>query len=106
MKNDWLVSVPCDNPWLPDNLVQKLVQAIQEQPCPLAVARCQGRLQSVYCLVHHSLQASLADCLANGQHKVQAWIQQQKHCVVDFADAHEFENINTPQQLAEAKKNL
>ncbi len=106
MNNDWLITVPCDNPWLPNNLVEKLLQAAEQQACPLAVARSQGRLQSVYCLLHHSLQASLADYLSHGQHRVQAWIQQQKHCVVDFADAHEFENINTPEQLAEAKKNL
>lgn len=106
VKNDWLVSVPCDNPWLPANLVAKLVQAATQQQCLLAVACCKGQLQSVYCLLHRSLQTSLAEYLAGGQHKVQEWVQQQQHCVVDFPDAHEFENINTPQQLAEAEKRL
>jgi len=106
MTHDWLVSVPCDNPWLPANLVEKLREGIKQQACPLAVARCDGRLQAVYCLVHRSLQASLIDYLGQGQHKVQGWIQQQAHCVVDFADGREFENINTPEELAKAEKNL
>lgn len=104
MHNEWLVSVPCDNPWLPAKLVTRLVQAVKEQPCLLAVACCEGQLQPVYCLLHQSLQASLAAYLEGGQHKVQDWIQQQQHCVVDFPDPHEFENINTPEQLAEAEK--
>jgi len=106
MQTDWLVSVPCDNPWLPTHLVAKLTQAATEQQCLLAVARCQGQLQPVYCLLHRSLQSSLAEYLASGQHKVRDWIGQQAHCVVDFADAHAFENINTPQQLIEAEKRL
>lgn len=106
MENEWLLSVPCDNPWLPTTLVEQLVQAVTAQHCLLAVARCAGQLQPVYCLLHQSLQPSLTAYLASGQHKVQAWVRQQPHCVVDFPDAHEFENINTPQQLAEAEKRL
>lgn len=106
MRHDWLVSAPCDNPWLPANLVEQLVQAVHAQQSPLAVASCRGELQPVYCLLHRSLQASLAAYLATGQHKVRDWIRQQKHCVVEFADAHAFENINTPQQLVEAEKHL
>ena len=106
MHTDWLVSVPCDNPWLPADLVGQLVLAVQAQACPLAVASCRGELQPVYCLLHRSLQASLANYLAGGQHKVQDWVRQQQHCVVDFADTRAFENINTPQQLAEAEQRL
>lgn len=106
MQNDWLISVPCDNPWLPTDLVATLIQAVTDQQCRLGVARSEGQLQPVYCLLHRSLQTSLHEFLANGQHKVRQWIAQQPHCVVDFADAQEFENINTPQQLTEAEKKL
>ncbi len=106
MHTEWLISVPCDNPWLPGDLVEQLVRAVQVQPGPLVVASCGGELQPVYCLAHRSLQTSLANYLASGQHKVQDWVQQQPHCVVEFADPLAFENINTPEQLAEAERRL
>lgn len=106
MTGHWLVSVPCDNPRLPDDLVHKLVEAANRQHCRLAVAACAGELQPVYCLLHRSLQDTLADYLAAGRHKAADWIGQQTHCVVEFADCRQFENINTPAQLREAEKSL
>jgi len=105
-KTDWLVSVPCDNPWMPDNLVAKLVQTANAEQCLLTVAGCAGKLQPVYCLLHYSLQTSLAAYLTAGQHKVQTWIEQQTHAVAEFPDCREFENVNTAAQLAEAEKSL
>lgn len=104
MTNQWLVSAPCDNPWLPVDLVERMATAANARQCLLAVAGCGGQLQPVYCLLHRSLRDSLSGYLAGGRHKVQEWIGQQAHCVVDFPDAHEFANINTPEQLAEAGK--
>lgn len=104
IKTEWMVSVPCDNPHIPANLVGKLVQVANENQCLLTVASCDGKLQPVYCLLHRSLQNSLTKYLADGQRKVQAWVLQQTPCVVEFPDCHEFENINTPEQLAEAEK--
>jgi len=106
IKTEWMLCVPCDNPWLPATLVDKLVQAVQENQRLLAVASCAGNLQPVYCLLHRSLQASLTSYLTEGQHKVQDWVRQQPHCVVEFPDAREFENINTAEQLHEAEKRL
>lgn len=106
LEGDWLLTVPCDNPWLPADLLAKLAQGAANQACPLAVAQGAGRLQPVYALLHRSLTDSLHDALGRGQNKVEDWVNRQTHCVVDFVDARAFENINTPQQLAEAKTKL
>ena len=104
INTDWLVSVPCDNPHLPDSLVASLVEVANEKQCRLTVASSENQLQPVYCLIHRSLQASLADYLASGQHKVRDWIANQQHSIAEFSEPREFENINTPEQLAEAQR--
>ena len=105
MATEWLLTVPCDNPLLPDTFVKSMTDTANAQQCLLTLASCQGRLQPVYCLLHRSLQTSLSDFLAQGQHKVRDWIGQQAHCLAEFDDPQAFENINTPQQLAEAELN-
>ena len=104
MTTEWLVTVPCDNPHLPDRLVQTLVETANQQECLLTVASCKERLQPVYCLLHRSLQSPLADFLVANKHKAQDWVKEQDYCMVEFDNADAFENINTPEQLAEAEK--
>lgn len=105
-QHEWLVSVPCDNPWLPLDLVERLISGLQAQPRPLAVVRSGEQLQPVYCLAHRSLRESLSGYLAADQHKVREWVLQQDPCIVEFDQPAEFENINTPQQLSEAEQRL
>ena len=105
ISTEWMVTVPCDNPDLPDNLVATLSSTANKNRCRLTVASSQSRLQPVYCLLHRSLADSLSDFLASNQHKVQDWIKAQEHCVAEFDETKIFKNINTPEQLAEAEKN-
>lgn len=105
-QTDWLVSVPCDNPRLPANLVETMIRSANAHHHLLTVASCPGQLQPVYCLIHRSLQDSIHNYLAGGEHKVQDWLQQQPHGVVEFTDCREFENINTPAQLREVETTL
>ena len=104
MQTEWLQCVPCDNPWLPNDLVERMAATLIKERQYLAVPRWQNRLQPVYCLLHRSLATSLEDYLRSGEHKVQHWIQQQEHCVVDFADSDCFMNINTPEELQQAEE--
>lgn len=103
IETEWLQCVPCDNPHLPDDLVLQLSRQL-EQPALLAIPRWQQRLQPVYSLVHRSLAASLTKFLQGGQRKVQEWLMQQPHCIVDFADEANFSNINTPEELQQAEQ--
>ncbi|MDH5180655.1 MAG: molybdenum cofactor guanylyltransferase [Gammaproteobacteria bacterium] len=97
----WLQCVPCDNPRLPDDLVMQLSGRILADTA-IAVPRWQGRLQPVYSLLHRSLTAPLEQALKQGHYKVQQWVTEQPHVVVDFPDTAGFFNINTPQDLQRA----
>lgn len=106
--------VPCDTPFLPDDLSLRLWQALQapasnsglakQTGIDIAIARSQ-QVHPVICLMRVSLLASLQQALAQGQRKVLQWQQQQAHCMVDFAvdgaqqDERILRNFNHPQDL-------
>ncbi len=61
----WL-SVPCDVPFLPDDLVSRLRAALLAERADLAVAAVEGQLQPAICLGYAHLRAGLGDFLARG----------------------------------------
>ena len=107
---EWLVTVPCDSPFFPLDLVDKLALAATEKQALIAMAQTQRspdgawELQPVFCLMHRSLLDSLKDYLASGQRKISAWAQQQTPLALcEFEEtaesAHPFANANTLQEL-------
>lgn len=97
LEGDWLVFVPCDNPHFPTDLVDRLWQTHQATGQYLVVAFDGERLQPLYCLMHRSLQASLAAAIAKGHLSVWRWIDENPHALADFSDlgAKAFQNLNT-----------
>lgn len=99
----WLVTVPCDSPYFPTDLVERLALAAATSNAELAVARCKGRLQPVFILLRRELTERLAAYLADGGRKIDAWFDELDIVVVDFDDPAAFANINTPDDLARAE---
>ncbi len=105
-ETDWLVTVPCDTPAFPLDLVARLAQAATQAGALVAVAATVApppapatTLQPVFCLLHLSLRGSLAAFLASGQGQIARWVRQQPHAVAVFEEADAFFNANTPQDL-------
>lgn len=98
----WL-SVPCDTPFLPDDLARRLSEALSASNADLAVAASEGRLQRVICLGNGNLRAGLGDFIARGGRRVGEW-QAGLNChSVAFEGTRVFQNINTPEELAAAE---
>lgn len=99
--------VPCDSPFIPLGLVERLLQA-RTSPAPgIRVVRCNERLQPVFALIETALAPSLAAYLAAGERKIDRWFAQHRMLEVDFeADAAAFMNINSPADLARAEARL
>ena len=95
----YLVSVPCDTPHLPLDLVERLARALLAAEADLAVAATSAdgalRAQPVFCLMKAGLRGSLAAALAGGERRVTAWTAEQRHVQVVFEDAAAFFNANT-----------
>ena len=107
-ETDYIVTIPCDSPLLPDDLVQRLVQALNHKDAELAVAHDGERLQPVFALIQVSLLPSLLQFLQRGDRKIDLWYAQHKMAKADFSDIPEtFLNINTPadqQQLQQHER--
>lgn len=96
-ETEYIVTIPCDSPLLPADLVQRLVHALQNEDAELAVAHDGKRLQPVFALIKVKLLPSLLQFLQRGDRKIDLWYAQHKMAKADFSDIPEtFLNINTP----------
>jgi molybdopterin-guanine dinucleotide biosynthesis protein A len=103
----WLVTVPCDCPDFPADLVERLARAAGEAGAELALAATrehdEQRLQPVFCLLQRELLESLVRYLHAGKRKIEPWTAMHRRAVVEFADARAFFNVNTLEELSRAQ---
>ena len=100
----WLVTAPCDSPFLPSDLVTRLGNSVVNAGVDLAVVRTEGQLQPVFALMRREVLPSLDAFLREGGRKIDRWFDAIKITAVDFDDAAAFANINTPEELALARQ--
>ena len=95
----YLVCVPCDSPFVPPDLVERLMNALLANQAELAYAVTgQGesfRPHPVFCLMPAHLLPHLRAWLQGGGRKVSAWQATLKSTAVHFADGGAFRNINS-----------
>src|SRR5512145_2050356 len=93
-----VVTVPCDSPFLPADLVSRLKNSLKENQ--LAVAKTGDQPHPVFALMKRDVRESLEAFLAQGGRKIDAWYAALKVVEVSFDDeADAFRNINTPEEL-------
>ena len=104
----WLVTVPCDTPLFPSDLVTRLAQAAASGDAEIAMAAAleedgQLRPQPVFCLLRVELLESLVRFTHAGGRKIDAWTAQHRSVVVPFDapgdDPRAFFNANTLAEL-------
>jgi molybdenum cofactor guanylyltransferase len=104
----FLITVPCDAPNYPLDLVSRLAHGLAETCGRLATAytRSGDQLfpQPVFSLMHISLQESLRDFIASGERKTGFWARTQRSVQVIFDDEAEFINVNTLIELEQAQQ--
>jgi molybdopterin-guanine dinucleotide biosynthesis protein A len=102
-----LVTVPCDTPFLPSDLVERLSDDLQRSGADIAVARDPDRIHPVVALWPVRLAGRLAADLESGVRSVRRWQRQFTTCESRFAASY-FSNLNTPAELraAEARTRL
>ena len=100
----YLLTAPCDSPFLPPDLAARLLAALVEQDADLAFAVTQEPGQRpqphpVFCLVKASLLPILSAYLLEGGRRMDGWYKDLKAIEVPFEDADAFRNINTLDEL-------
>ena len=95
------VTVPCDSPFLPRDLVSRLAKGLAEAGADLAVARTHDQPHPVFALVRTELRPHLQAFLDGGGRKIDAWYASLAVVEVAFDDeAEAFANINTREELS------
>lgn len=116
----WLMTVPCDTPNFPLNLVERLAAAAQTEDADIAMAATREpaleaganadadadatgqpmvQVQPVFCLLKASLLESVQAFLDSGQRKIDRWTAQHRCATVVFDDSAAFFNANTVEEL-------
>ena len=94
-RGNWLVTAPCDSPFLPHDLVRRLRAAVAHEEA-IAVVHARGELQPVFAFIPTCLAASLQDFLRRARRKITDWYGEHLLVSVDFSDQDAaFDNINT-----------
>jgi molybdopterin-guanine dinucleotide biosynthesis protein A len=109
---DYLLTVACDTPRFPLDLLARLGQALEHEGADIAVAAAPEigrdgawslRKQPVFCLMRTSVADSLNAYLSAGGRKVDAWTAQHRTVTVAFDRPHDdalaFFNANTLDEL-------
>ena len=104
----YLVTVPCDSPLFPADLVARLAQALADADAEIAMpaTREDGVLQAqpVFCLMKTTLLESLVRFTQSGQRKIDKWTALHRCVDVAFDDAHAFANANTADELKQLQQ--
>ena len=99
-RSELVAVVPCDSPFLPADLVQRMTDSLERAEADVAVARTSAGRHPVFCLCRAFLLGHLTQFLEAGGRKVDAWYASLKLTEVAFDDrATGFLNINTLEQL-------
>ncbi|MBC8737489.1 molybdenum cofactor guanylyltransferase MobA [Paraburkholderia sp. UCT31] len=106
----YLLSAPCDSPWLPADLAARLADALDANHADIATVTTvdtggETSLHPVFALMRTAVADDLAAFLASGERKVRAWYARHKTVEVVFADERAFYNANSLQELADLERN-
>ena len=94
----YIVTVPCDSPFIPGALVETLYRSLDEQQADISVAHDGTRIQPVFALLRCELLPDLLAYLDEGGRKIDTWYDRQRLAIADFSNSPDtFMNLNTPE---------
>lgn len=106
----WIVTAPCDTPFLPEDYVSALAEEAADGGT-IVIAASSERDHFASGLWPIALADELAAFLASGERRIQGWIGRNPNRVVTFpliddgrGGIDPFFNVNTPEDLAMAER--
>jgi len=96
-------TAPCDAPFLPGHLIKPLSATLIAAQADIAIAvtgeSATPQRHPVFCLLSTHPKDDLADSLAKGGHKIDAWFARHAQVEVYFTNETSFANIKTVAEL-------
>jgi len=102
---DSLVLCPCDAPFIPPDLVERLITAASDSPKPVVMVSYQGILQPTFSLWQNHHFPVIHDAVVKrGVGGLKYILKFLPHCIVEWVSAEPppFYNVNTPAELVTA----
>ncbi len=98
----FILCVPCDSPFLPNDLIDRFIEAATINN-PIVIASDGQRLHPVICLVHRSVWPDIEQRLSQGHLRLMEWIESNGYDEADFSSHPEMlQNLNTIEQMNSA----
>ena len=99
-KSDFILFTPCDTPFFPMNLLDKLKSAVKNDRTLIAYACDEEREHPVFCLMSVQLKEKLQHYLASGERRLLQFMKENGGISVKFTQEEgNFENFNTLDDL-------
>jgi molybdopterin-guanine dinucleotide biosynthesis protein A len=104
----WIVTVPGDSPFLPEDLVARLHAAREAASTPMACAASGGYTHPPIALWPRDLAPALRQAVTEGERKIDRWTARHGVATAEWPTEpfDPFFNANTPEELAEAERLL
>ncbi|NQV98086.1 MAG: molybdenum cofactor guanylyltransferase MobA [Rhodospirillales bacterium] len=105
----WIATFPTDAPFLPENLVAKLMQAVAAEGADMACATSNNRTHPPIAVWPVRLKNELRQAMVDeDMRKIDLWTGRYStaHVAFDDPDMDPFFNINRPENLDEAERYL
>ena len=93
----WIVTAPCDSPFIPADLVTTLSSTLAQQQAVICVAHDGERMQPVFAMLRCELLPDLLSYLEDGGRKIDRWYATHRVAIADFSGSPDtFLNLNSP----------
>ena len=99
-ESDFILFTPCDTPFFPTNLLDKLKSAVENDRTLISYACDEEREHPVFCLMSVQLKEKLRHYLASGERRLLQFMNENCGISVKFMkEEGHFENFNTLDDL-------
>ncbi len=105
----WVMTFPCDTPFFDISIIDKFIEATKLNDSPLYFVKSEEKRHNIFGLWSLKIMETLeADILKNDYRKVEKWANKigVKTINITYDNIDPFLNINTQEDLEEAKKIL
>ncbi|MBL8538671.1 MAG: molybdenum cofactor guanylyltransferase [Hyphomonadaceae bacterium] len=101
----FLLTLPCDAPFIPHGLVQRLTQRLEASRATVALPASYGRVHPSCGLWRADVGDRIADYLSSGRRSLQGFAEHVGYVIEDWGapPRDPFYNINTPEALVAAE---
>ena len=104
---DAVISIPCDSPFFPKDLVQNLSQLLAANPhCLCAAVKAEGKCEPGFAIYRVQLLEQLETYLTAGGRRVRQFLESNNVLWCEYEDARAFRNLNTPEELAASQPDV